>query len=73
MRLEDIQAWLNDKSTQRVAQVAAQKMTSGDGGCQTPMQACHQTFRMRRTEPPREQLVAAVHLVESRGERTNTA
>ncbi len=73
VKLEDIQAWMSDQDTQRVAQVAASKMASGDGGCSTASDACSQTFRMRKTEPPREQLYAAVHLVESRGERTNTA
>ncbi len=73
MKLEDIQAWMSDQDTQRVAQVAASKMADGDGGCSTPSEACSQTFRMRRTSPTKEQLVAAVHLVESRGERTNTA
>jgi hypothetical protein len=65
MKLEAIQARLGDKDTKRVAQVAAQKMTNGDGGCSTPSEACRQTFRMRRTSPTREQLVAAVHLLEA--------
>jgi len=64
IKLEDIQAWMSDKNTRRVAQVAAQKMADGDGGCQTPEHACQQTFRMRRTSPTREQMVAAVHLLE---------
>lgn len=64
MKLEDIQAWMSDKDTKRAAQVAAQKMADGDGGCATPREACQQTFRMRRTSPTREQLYAAVHLVE---------
>jgi hypothetical protein len=66
MKLEDIQTWLGDKDTKRVAQVAAQKMTNGDGGCSTPSEACQQTFKMRRTSPTREQLYAAVHLVENK-------
>ncbi|HEX3643199.1 MAG TPA: hypothetical protein VHV10_18075 [Ktedonobacteraceae bacterium] len=66
MKLEDIQAWMSDKDTKRVAQVAGQKMADGDGGCQTPDEACRQTFKMRRTSPTREQLVAAVHLVEGK-------
>ena len=64
MKLEDIQAWLGDKDTKRVAQVAALKIADGDGGCSTANEACHQTFRMRRTSPTREQLYAAVHLLE---------
>lgn len=66
MKLEDIQAWMSDKDTKRVAQVAGQKMADGDGGCQTPEHACQQTFKMRRTSPTKEQLVAAVHLVEGK-------
>lgn len=57
MKLEDIQAWLNDKDTKRVAQVAASKMVSGDGGCTTPSEAIQQTFKMRRTSPTKEQLI----------------
>ncbi len=63
MKLEDIQAWMNDKDTKRVAQIAGQKMANGDGGCQTPEQACRQTFKMRRTEPTTEQLVAETVMV----------
>jgi hypothetical protein len=66
MKLEDIQAWMSDPNTKRVAQVAGQKMANGDGGCQTPEHACQQTFRMRRTEPTTEQLVAAIHLLEGK-------
>jgi len=66
MKLEDIQAWMSDKDTKRVAQVAGQKMTNGDGGCSTPSEACRQTFRMRRASPTTEQLYAAVHLVEAK-------
>lgn len=47
MKLEDIQAWMSDQDTKRVAQVAASKMVNGDGGCQTPGEACAQTFKMR--------------------------
>jgi hypothetical protein len=65
MKLEDIQAWMSDQDTKRIAQVAAQKMADGNRGCQTPEQACRQTFKMRRTSPTREQLYAAVHLLES--------
>jgi hypothetical protein len=64
MKFEDIQAWMSDKDTKRVAQVAARKMADGDGGCQTPKHACRQTFKMRRALPTREQLYAAVHLLE---------
>jgi len=66
VKLEDIQAWMSDANTKRVAQVAAQKMADGDGGCQTPEYACQQTFKMRRASPTREQLMAAVHLVEGK-------
>jgi hypothetical protein len=66
MKLEDIQAWLNDKDTKRVAQIAGQKVANGDGGCQTPNETCQQTFKMRRTSPTKEQLYAAVHLLESK-------
>jgi hypothetical protein len=66
MKLEDIQAWMNDQDTKRVAEVAGQKMTNGDGGCATPDEACQQTFRMRRASPTKEQLIAAVHLLESK-------
>jgi hypothetical protein len=65
MKLEDIQAWMSDQNTKRVAQIAGQKMTNGDGGCQTPENACRQTFKMRRTSPTTEQLYASVHLLES--------
>jgi len=68
IKLEDIQSWMNDKDTKRVAQVAAQKMAAGDGGCSTSDEACRQTFRMRRTSPTVEQLLAAVHLLESKAE-----
>ncbi len=64
MKLEDIQQWLDDKDTKRVAQVATRKMNNGDGGCATPSEACQQTFKMRRTSPTKEQLMAAVHIVE---------
>jgi len=65
MKLEDIQAWMSDKDTKRVAQVASKKMADGDGGCSTPSDACRQTFKMRRTSPTKEQLVAATHLLEA--------
>jgi len=55
---------MNDANTRRVAKVAASKMANGDGGCQTPSEACTQTFKMRRTSPTTEQLYAAVHLLE---------
>lgn len=66
MKLEDIQAWMSDPNTKQVAQIAGQKMANGDGGCQTPSEACQQTFKMRRTSPTTEQLYAAIHLLESK-------
>ena len=66
IKLEDIQAWMNDKDTMRVVAAAGQKMVNGDGGCQTPSEACQQTFRMRRASPSTEQLYAAVWMLKSR-------